>query len=151
MSTQQKKKNTNSLPSFFLFMILFCFPTLTPFLLSSRKRQIKETTLPPIHVGFLLKKYDLLDFDGSHLSCVFNKVLWKRQRFSASHLLFFSQGCFLHCQCCVFWWEGLVCSCLQNTEFNCLAIAVVQSYSVPVSLTSSVNSPVSFLSLWALK
>lgn len=73
-----KKKKTNSFPSFFLFMILFCFPTPTPFLLSSRKRQIKETTLPPIHVGFLLKKYDLLDFDGSHLSCVFNKVLWKR-------------------------------------------------------------------------
>lgn len=64
---------------------------------------------------------------------------------------FFPQGCFLHCQCCVFWWEGLVCSCLQNTEFNSLVIAVVQSYSVPVSLTSSVNSPVSFLCLWALK
>lgn len=58
---------------------------------------------------------------------------------------FVPQGCFLHHQCCVFWWEGLVCSCLQNTEFNCLVIAVVQSYSVPVSLTSSVNSPVSFL------
>ena len=78
---KKKHKNPKKLPSFLLpFYYSFLFPHPDPFSVIFQKKtnKWKKITLPPIYVGFLLKKYDLLDFDVSHLSCVFNKVLWKR-------------------------------------------------------------------------
>lgn len=147
----KKKINTktqkNSLPSFFPFIILFCFPTPTPFLLSSRKRQTNEKkSLCHLFMSDFCWK-NMIFWTLMYLICLvfLIRCFGKGRDFLQVICSFVPQGCFLHRQCCVFWWEGLVCSCLQNTEFNCLVIAVVQSYSVPVSLTSSVNSPVSFL------
>lgn len=61
---KKKKKPTKKPP--FLPSSLLLFFTVSPppplcCYLPEKNKQIKKTSLPPIHVGFLLKKYDLLD------------------------------------------------------------------------------------------
>lgn len=85
-----------------------------------------------------------------HLSCIVNKVFGKKEGVSASHLLFFKKATSFTVKA-VFWWETLVRSLLQNTEFNCPVMVAAQSFLAPITLTSSVNHPIPFLSLWALE